>query len=375
MTHACNTPLRWKNYIINKGVNVCTFWEDHLADKARNLLFIMGQGFDPRMCNGATTILKQGGEGLRNCLLIEYDEGPESPSIKYADLVEKNRLLLNELFGEENLEVRKLQMLSDDGRRIGSIRASYLVRDINELKSYTDIIIDISAIPRGIYFPLVAKILQLIDNSEKKEPINLHVVVTEDIELDKRIQEEGIDEEIMYLPGFSRDLVSNEGMPKVWIPVLGEGKLAQMKNLFQNINADEICPVIPSPSIDPRRGDNLLLEYRELLLDSTLVEPRNIIYASEQNPFEAYREMYQAVVRYNDTLAILGGCRTVISILSSKLLSIGALLASYELKFANKYEICVAHIEAQGYNMSNVRDLTGKEELFTLWLAGECYEE
>ena len=60
MTHACNTPLRWKNYIINKGVNVCTFWEDHLADKARNLLFIMGQGFDPRMCNGATTILKQG---------------------------------------------------------------------------------------------------------------------------------------------------------------------------------------------------------------------------------------------------------------------------------------------------------------------------
>jgi hypothetical protein len=100
------------------------------------------------------------------------------------------------------------------------------------------------------------------------------------------------------------------------------------------------------------------------------VEPRNIIYASEQNPFETYRQIYQAVCDYNKVLSPLGGCKTVVSAMSSKLLSIGALLAAYELGV--KMSVGIANIEAQGYNMDD--NVTNEEELFTLWLAGDCYD-
>jgi hypothetical protein len=63
-----------------------------------------------------------------------------------------------------------------------------------------------------------------------------------------------------------------------------------------------------------------------MLFDDYRVEPANIIYASEYNPFEAYRQLFGAIDRYRDALRELGGCKVYVSPLSSKLLSIGALL-------------------------------------------------
>ncbi|MGQ7370456.1 hypothetical protein ACTGW3_12865, partial [Streptococcus suis] len=66
--------------------------------------------------------------------------------------------------------------------------------------------------------------------------------------------------------------------------------------------------------------------------DDFRVEPANILYASEYNPFEAYRQIYGAIRRYRDSLSDLGGCKVYVSPLSSKLLSVGALLACYDHK-------------------------------------------
>ncbi len=57
--------LRWEQYIVRHGKEFDKFWKYLLGKKERRLLFILGQGFDPRMCLGIKTILNSGGSGNR----------------------------------------------------------------------------------------------------------------------------------------------------------------------------------------------------------------------------------------------------------------------------------------------------------------------
>ena len=52
--------------------------------------------------------------------------------------------------------------------------------------------------PREIYFPLIIKVLSILDLShkEKNKTPNLHVIVSVDAELDYRICEIGLDENV-----------------------------------------------------------------------------------------------------------------------------------------------------------------------------------
>lgn len=378
MTVSAQRRPRWEHYLNFKGPEFDSFWEDYLREGNRDVLFIIGLGFDPRMCTGIKAILNAGGSGKRECLLVEFDEGAHSPSKKYKHRVNENRFTLEALLnGKGRLQSVTIPMWSDDGRRIGARRASEIVDGDSILSSYTDVIVDISALPRGIYFPLLAKLLYEIDNLQDCDrKVNLHVTVAEDVGIDKMIQEEGIDETATYLHGFSSALEreATAGIPIVWIPVLGEGKEIQLVRIYDHVKPDEICPVLPSPSRNPRRGDDLLLEYQELLFDRLRVEPQNIIYSCEHNPFETYRQIYRTIQRYDSALQPLRGCKIVISAISSKLLSIGALLAAYEAKKAD-YMVGIAHIESHGYVIKEDKLPKGNEELFSLWLAGECYDE
>lgn len=272
-------------------------------------------------------------------------------------------------------------MWSDDGRRIGSRSAAALFGSLRDFNGYTDIVLDISALPRGIYFPLIAKILYLLDEGAidggGKKP-NFHVVVAEDPMLDRRIQDEGVDETATYvhLFGGALEMEATANHPKVWIPVLGEHQSTQLGRIHNLVMPDEIAPLLPSPCANPRRSDDLLLEYRELLFEQLRVEPGNFIFASERNPFEVYRQIRRAIFHYRDALQPLGGCKTVLSALSTKLLSVGALLVAYELKRA-RVDVGIAHVECQGYTMEPATERVGSKtqsELFGLWLWGECYE-
>jgi hypothetical protein len=334
------------------------------------------------MCLGLQLLLNAGGSGKRDIIAVELDEGEFSPSKAYQPLVQENWNVLQSLMaGKGSLATRPLKMWSDDGRRIGSRTAAGLFGSLREFDGYTDIVLDISALPRGIYFPLIAKILYLLDEGANHGPgtkPNLHVVVAEDAILDRRIQDEGVDDTATYVHPFGGglEMEATADHPKVWIPVLGERQATQLNRIYDLVVPDEIAPVLPSPSVNPRRSDDLLLEYRELLFDRLRVEPSNFIFASERNPFEVYRQIRKAVLHYRDALQPLGGCKAVISALSTKLLSVGALLVAYELKQA-KVDLGIAHVECQGYIMQTTTEGHGsntQSELFSLWLWGECYE-
>jgi hypothetical protein len=374
---------RWLDYFIKRGTDFEKFWKEFLSLKERHVIFILGHGFDPRMCNAIRIIMGAGGNGLRDCIALVYDEGAESPSYKYKKLIDDNWATLNNLIKEGqrgDILTRKIQIWSSDKRRIASLSAARVFDSLKEFSRYSDIIIDISALPRSIYFPLIHKILLLIEtmkmSDENLTTPNLHVVVSEDYILDSRIHEEGIEDTANYIHGFGAiDLESNEGMPKVWIPILGEGKENQLAKIRDFIKPKEVSPLLPFPSHNPRRGDDLIQEYRRFLFDTILIEPQNIIYADEQNPFQVYRQIKKTIIQYNQSLKILGGCKVVISSLSSKLLSIGALLSAYEAKREN-FLVGIANVEANGYHIDegNLPENNQSTELFELWVAGDCYE-
>lgn len=374
----------WSNYFLRRGSKFEAFWKQLVISRKSHLLFILGHGFDPRMCDAIRVIMSTGGDGIRDCIALEYDEGAESPSKRYKKLIEENWCVLTDLIkksGRGKITTHKIQMWSPEKRRVGSLSAARVFDSLDVFSPYTDIIIDVSAMPRSIYFPLIHKILLLIDKvKESDEDLyipNLHVVVSEDYVLDGLICEEGIEDNASYLHGFGAiDLESNEGMPKVWIPVLGEGKSAHLELIRDLVKPEEICPLLPFPSMDPRRGDNLIRDYRRFLFDDIIIEPRNIIYACEQNPFQVYHQIKRTIKYYNQSLEALDGCKIIISALSSKLLSIGVLLAAYEAKLENML-VGIAQVESHGYRIeSDIKSIQDRKssELFELWLSGECYE-
>lgn len=383
MTNTQADPSRWQNYVLEHGAGLNQFLESHLRARERDVLFVVGKGFDPRMCLGIEALLSAGGDGKRDVLAIAFEEGESSPSVVYADLVESNwRKLQSLLGGKGTLSERSIKMWSEDRRRVGSRSAANVFSDISDFASFTDVVIDISSMPRNVYLPLIAKVLYLLDESpavNSQQKPNLHVFVSEDPVLDKSIRDEEVDEAADYIHGFrgGLEMEATAGQPKVWLPLLGEDQRTQLIRIYDLVLPDEICPVLPSPSLNPRRGDDLVLEYRDLLFDLLRVEPRNFIYASERNPFEVYRQVRRTVLHYIEALAPLGGCKTVLSAISSKLMSVGALLVAYELR-QQKIEIGIAHVESHGYRIDGGPSVTiphPQSELFGLWLAGECYEQ
>lgn len=370
--------LRWRDYYLRDGEGFDEFWKPFLAERKRDLLFVLGHGFDVRMCDGIERVLSLGGEGARDVALISFNEGAESPSQSYRGQRENNGKRLEELVqGRGTIGHRDIKMFSDDNRRIGARSIALKFASSAEFCSYSDVVVDISALPCSLYMPLLTKLLALFDAESKVgEKRNLHAIVSHSPATDGAIVEEGLEESASYLHGFAAAKLesdSTSGQPKIWIPVLGKRQQAQLERINQFVMPDEICPLLPSPAQDPREGDSIVIEYRELLFDQLRVEPRNIIYAAESNPFEVYRQLMRSILHYDRVLKPLGGCKIALSAMSSKLASIGVLLAAYELgRREPKVTVGVAHVESQGYRVEPT-DTDPSTTLFTMWLAGECY--
>ena len=368
---------RWNEYVLARGAGFGAFWVDHVK-RAKRILWILGEGFDPRMCVGLEAILALPSVPPVDVMGLTFDEGAASPSWLQADAIKGNRERLQRLaVPPGKLAARHVRVFAEDGRRVGSKSAAAAFNDGAELAAYSDVVVDVSALPRGIYFPLIAKLLHLHDDTAGLPPAswNLHVVVAENTGIERRIHDEGVLERADYVFPFhgGMGLEATALNPKLWIPVLGEGQAAQLERVHDLVHPDEVCPVIPFPAANPRRGDDLVLEYREFLFDRLRVEPRNIVHVSERNPFQVYRQLRSTILRYRDALHPLGDCKAVLSALTTKLLSIGPLLVAYEFAGA-KVDVAIAHVEVQGYVLDeNAAAEETPTELVELWLAGDCY--
>ena len=115
---------------------------------------------------------------------------------------------------------------------------------------------------------------------------------------------------------------------------------------------------------------------KEPLFDARQTPASNILYAHESHPFEAYRQLLSAMQRYRRSMAILGGCRLVVSPLGSKLITLGAGLACFEMRPEDlnaQFGVAIPHAEPNRYiaNVDMLKEST--PEISTLLLTGRAY--
>ena len=373
------TTKYFPNYFMRRGNDFELFWKDYLKQD-KKILFIFGLSFDPRSLICLKLIQTSNTKSVLDYRVIQYDSKLSSKS-HMGDLVKQNVDELKSLIPIEDWNTKLIRMMSGQ-EYVTSVDATKSISK-SDLENYTDIVIDVSAMPNSVYFPIIKNILDWINKKEIQQQngkkINLHLVVSENAIFDSLIKEVGSSEKVTFMHKFGAMLHSEatKNLPKIWIPLLGEQQKTQLEKINAEIAPKETSPMFPMPSIDPYRAKNLLLDNREFLFDTLDIDPRNFIYSNERNPFETCRKIYETAHYSYDSFNPLGGCNVVLSALSSKLLSIGCLLAAYELRSEGS-NVGIAHVENQTYDLDDVTEIDKIKEKstpFTLWLTGECYNE
>ena len=365
--------MRWDPYILAGAGEFEPFWKDHLRGRRRKTLFLLGRGFDPRALKAIRQICGLG--AWPRVWLLAFEDGQED-SPHRSELTARNREALGELVGEENIVELPVSLGMAGYANATSRSTRSAISRQGTTATVDDVVIDISAMPRVVALSAIAKLIHDQDAAAASgRSTNLHVVAAESVRTDLDARGSLMDD-VTSLVGFSGRLneESTEHVPRVWFPVLGERQRERLQLIQSHLNPDEICPVVPFPSRDPRRGDQIIAEHIDLLFEDFRVEPSNILRASEFNPFEAYRQLFLAMDRYRRALTELDGCKVYVSPLSSKLLSVGALLACYDHQFGEvagkKLQVGMPYVETSVYADPHLTDDV-ESELYSMWIRGE----
>lgn len=330
------------------------------------LLFVAGSGFDPR----ALAVLERLAAATArpiDGLVLELPE--DATDLAVRPLAQANGARIEEVVQASGGQLR-VQALPDyhDSRSLGRL-ISRNFQQCGILDAYAEVVLEISAMPRSVFFPLIRGVLErahLPSDHAQHWGGDLHVAVCENPEADENVLEEGTTP-MAPIGGFAQTHGETPATT-IWVPVLGERASARVKVLYEQLEPDETCPVLPWPARDPRRGDGLILEYRRLLFEEIRLEPRNVIHAAERNPFDLYRTLGALHERYLQSLSPLGSVGMVLSSHSSKLLSVGVLLTAYE------HDLVVQHVSPGRYGLHEGTDgLRDRDEIYDLWLTGEPY--
>lgn len=366
--------LRWQDYVVARGgaaEPAETIWEAAAeASLGKRSLYLLGVGFDPRALVGLQQFLSMQHAAPPVVGLIELPPPSPASGLSARALAADNQAAFVEL--TRDVEVRTVphqdvHTRTNAGPRVArEATKSEFVADIGHL------IIDVSSLPSSLYFPVIAAVLTSVDRGVIGFPGEIQVVACENPAVDAAIEELGVTEAAV-VGGFRGDL-ELESEPSgtiIWAPVVGEGVGAALSAVHDFLGPDDVFPVLPFPSRHPRRADNLLLEHQVELLDAFQVVPANIIYADERNPFDLYRTLSRLHEKFRLALDGLDSTTLVLSSHSSKLLSLGVLLAAYE------HGLPIVSAPPIDYELDNVdlTDLASGHELVCAWLSGVPYAD
>lgn len=363
------TNTRWMDYYLDD--NFISYWVERAKNKDISVLLILGLGFDGR-CLVTLKALASCKLGDRlGCLALRLVSRPSFG--KSGELINK----LGQSNSEEFSKIRsyrsegvfETETHDNEGHYIGGRKAlSILATNSAILGKYTDIIVDISGMPRGVFFPTLSYLIHQADLGKFR---NLHAAVVEDPDLDTCIvgYEYG---QADYVHTF-RHLGEEK---TVWLPLVGSSEVARLEKIHNKLRSSciEICPIVPFPAVSLRRADDIIVKHAELLFESFLVSHENLIMCDEHTPFDVYRKIMDVEAYYRDRLSGIHGIgpvTTIVSPLSSKTLCLGMLLAAVE------HNLPVCHVEAGALEVDVDRMTailaTSKYVPKEIWLTGEPY--
>ena len=357
-----SSPL-WDRCVDHYGQEVGDFFRLHFSEGHRKCLFIAGAGFDPRATLVAGHLSETVGDRL-SCLFIR-EERPDPDET----LVARAEANLKSLQGMcTNNRVLIINVFSDDNAVVGGINAVSNMANI-ELDTYTDIVIDLSALSIGISFPIVKYVYDAVRGLRMQT--NIHLLVVSNPELDSLISSAPNDR-ITEVRGFSRwdRLYGEDEKARLWLPQLSGGRKETLRLIFNAVVPHDTCPILPFPSDDPKTGDKLAVDFVAELENEWRVDTRNFVYADERNPLDIYRTILRIDDERKPVFQSFGGSVVILSPLGSKILAIGALMAALERQFP------LVYVEALEYNVPWTRldeVLADASKVAHIWLYGEAY--
>ena len=347
--------------------NGCTFLsgskkiEDFFSKRNKNLL-IIGKGFDPRACRS----LEVFGEINKDIWIIDYNEKPTIQDDENSSRSKDNYTKLMELIREQNWKELSIPMY-----KISSVKKTLIISESlrgiilkENISNYKNIIVDISAMPRAVGFSLIKRIMDIKSNQK------IHILVCENSECDDNIKPVIVEGSAEYLQGFKTFsmLAEADEDETIWLPVLGSNDKAAFNIIADYLKPVEICPIVPFPSQNLRRGENILRYYGEILFKERDIEKRNIIYVPECFPLLVYQKLYDTVKYYEKVLNNEQN-RTIkyaFSSQSSKLIDIGILLTIIALG-NEKMRAGIVVVENQGYHLNEAYNVNS-EKFFCICL-------
>ncbi|RFZ63449.1 hypothetical protein DE4576_04647 [Mycobacterium marinum] len=362
---------RWHDYVLGRDDSRYGFSFDELVNAAARQnepsLYVMGLGFDARAAialERAASLLPKGSR-----IIAVPPRRQKNGTSREARFQRENSARVVEIAKEcsHELEIIEPNPTAVDERFNGV----WLARTLQGRPDWNTrhVVVDISSLPSPIFFALIKGWL-----AAKNGELELQVVAAASQWLDDYVTHTGTMPP-QLIPGFNEhgqvEAVQDE--TRIWIPVLGKGRTAQLDAIAEALVPDEICPVLPLPADDPRRGDALVFEYNEFLFATHQADPRNFIYADAANPFDLYRSLLSISQRYRKVLEKLGKPAIVPSIHGSKLLSLGVLLGAMEAKLSviNAGGARV-HLSTE-VDDAEIREAAAESQLTCLWLNGEPY--
>lgn len=267
----------------------------------------------------------------------------ERPSVAkmLVNAAERNRGALNELLAGRSVRYETVRIVAEDMKTVAGRRAAAICGSAMH-SGYANIIIDVSAMSRGVYFPVVKQAFE----RSKFDNFNAHMVTAESKVPSIRARSMSSDSP-QYIHGFHGDMDTDDvhSAIKLWIPQLSENSVESLNRIHREVRPHESCPILPFPSIDPRRGDQLLREFKTQILTDWDVNLIDLIYAHESDP----NDVCATICRIHSQRGeVLGGAtdkpaRTILSPSGSRIGSVGMLLA------ALRYELPVMYEESVGY--------------------------
>ncbi len=350
---------RWDPCISHYDDDAQGFIADYFGNPRRQVALIAGAGFDPRTTLATEALARSLGPRLQGLFLREQRSGSHASLTESA---EANARRLQELV--PNCRAAPFPVFSTDNATVGGRRVVDAVRS-EAWTNITDLVVDLSALSVGVSFPLV----RLLYERSHQQHVNLHVLVTDHPAVDSDI--EGISsEKAETIFGFKGGLGLDDtsGVTVLWLPQLDIRRrkaLARVHATLTEHQEVDVCPILPFPSRNPRRGDELIEHYQEEFESTWRVDARDLVYVDERKPVDLYRSILEIDDARQRVFRKLGGSLTVLSPFGSKVHTLGALMAALERDFP------VMYVETLAYTASTAVQSPG--ELVHVWLHGEAY--
>lgn len=348
-------PGRWDTCVRHDEDSVDEFLNEYLADGKRKPLFIGAAGFDPRSLIFPRKIADLARDRTKAVALREERENASDELIASGN---EHEQAFKQMFG--TVEMIQSAIFAEDLAVIGGRK---FVGELNKLDytGFTDIFLDVSAISVGVYFPVFSL---LLDKAQKLN-VNLHLLLASNPDSDRRAVPTYSDRiDSPHGMAFDSTMIGdirppNEG--RLWLPQLRLNTNAECGRIFDAVNPDDVCPILPFPSRDPRTADQIAMGFATQF-DVWGVDPRSVLLASDYNPLDIYR----SIIRLSQARKhVFGETRSsvILTPMGSRATAVGMLLAAHELKLP------VISAEVLSYRWEK-EALPAEDRLTHLWLNG-----